>query len=146
MVDKGIKYFMNEVETVKLLSDDVNTQTACIIVNEYDEIISYGANSLPTGITKSEKRCSRPDKYMWLLHAERNAIYNAARKGVSTNNCTMYLMWFPCADCARGIIQCGIKRLVCYQPDMDNANWGEHFVVAKELLEESDVELIYVER
>ena len=144
MGDREIEYHMKEVESVRLLSDDVNTQTACIIVDDNGDIISYGANTLPKGIKKTTQRCSRPDKYMWLLHAERNAIYNCARKGVSTEGCTMYLMWFPCAACARGIIQSGIKRLVCHPPDMDNPKWGEDFLVAQELLEESDVEIAYM--
>jgi dCMP deaminase len=145
-INKKIEYFMKEVEITKSLSDDVDTQTACIIVDEYNEIVSYGANSLPTGVNKTEKRCSRPDKYKWLHHAERYAIYDCAKRGVSTNGCTMYLMWFPCADCARAIIQSGIKELVCYQPDVGNPKWGEDFVVAKELLEESSVDVKYIER
>jgi len=58
----------------------------------------------------------RPAKYRWTEHAERNAIFSAARMGVSIVGATMYLPWFPCAECARAIVQSGIGALVAYQP------------------------------
>tara|TARA_R110000868_G_scaffold41826_1_gene142269 strand:+ start:126 stop:566 length:441 start_codon:yes stop_codon:yes gene_type:complete len=141
------KRYLDLATNIASWSKDRSTGTGAIIVDDHKDIVSIGYNGFPKGSDDDvDARHERPAKYMYTEHAERNAIYNAARKGVSTNNCTMYLMWFPCADCARGIIQSGIKRLVCYQPDMDNANWCDHFIVAKELLEESDVELTYVEK
>ena len=77
------------------------------------KIVSTGYNSFPRGIDDNvAERQERPEKYFWFEHAERNAIYNAARIGVSTKGCTMFLTCdIPCADCARGIINAGIIKV-----------------------------------
>ena len=84
-----------------------------MIVGIDKEIVSTGYNSFPRGIDDERaERQEKPEKYFWFEHAERNAIYNAARIGVSTKGCTMYLTCgIPCADCARGIINAGISKI-----------------------------------
>jgi dCMP deaminase len=54
-------------------------------------------------------------------------------------------MWFPCADCARAIIQSGIKNVVCYKPDYTIPKWGESFKIAHEMLDEAGIELVFVD-
>jgi dCMP deaminase len=54
-------------------------------------------------------------KYIWFEHAERNAIYQAARRGLSTEGCTMFVELTPCVECARAIIQAGITQVVINQ-------------------------------
>ena len=110
-----VQYFRNLTHQVKLKSKDERTQIGAIIVGKDKEIVSTGYNSFPRGINdNTPKRQERPEKYYWFEHAERNAIYNAARIGVSTKGCTMYLSCgIPCADCARGIINAGIVRIFC---------------------------------
>lgn len=90
------------------------TKTSCLVVGPDREIRSTGYNGLPRGVREeNSERFERPEKYYWMEHAERNAIYNAARVGVPLVGCAMYLNWYPCMDCARAIIQAGIVRLVC---------------------------------
>ena len=103
---RWVEYFQNLAHQVKLKSKDERTQIGAVIVGEDKEIVSTGYNSFPRGLDDSIKlRQERPEKYYWFEHAERNAIYNAARIGVSTKGCTMYLSCgIPCVDCARGII------------------------------------------
>ena len=112
-------YFKNIAQQVKLKSKDKYTQIGAVIVGNDNEIVSTGYNSFPRGIDDNKQhRQERPEKYYWFEHAERNAIYNAARIGVSTKDCTMYLTCgIPCADCARGIINAGIRRIVCIDDD-----------------------------
>ena len=81
----------------------------------------------------------------WTEHAERNAIYNAARLGISLAGCTCYVNWFPCIDCARAIIQAGIVRLVGLEPDRTDVKWGADFEFAINLFEEVGVELTLVD-
>jgi dCMP deaminase len=109
------EYFRNLAHNVKLKSKDINTQIGAVIVGKDKEIVSTGYNSFPRGIDdKKDERQERPEKYYWFEHAERNAIYNAARIGVSTKGTTMYLSCgVPCSDCARGIINAGITRIFC---------------------------------
>ena len=106
-------YFYNIAQQVKEKSKDERTKVGAVIVGKDKEIVSTGYNSYPRGIVDNRpERQERPEKYFWFEHAERNAIYNAARIGVSTKGCTMYLTCgIPCADCARGIINAGISRI-----------------------------------
>ena len=124
---RWVEYFRNLAHQVKLKSKDENTQIGAIIVGKDKEIVSTGYNSFPRGLKDYEKeRQERPEKYYWFEHAERNAIYNAARIGVSTKGCTMYLSCgVPCSDCARGIINSGIIRIFCERGDVTKANIGK---------------------
>ena len=108
------EYFINIAEQVKLKSKDIKTQIGVVLVGKDNEIVSTGYNSFPRGINDDiDERQERPEKYFWFEHAERNAIYNAARIGVSTLGTTMYMTCdISCADCARGIISAGITKVV----------------------------------
>ena len=122
-------YFKNIAHQVKLKSKDINTQIGAVIVGKSNEIVSSGYNSFPRGIKDDlDWRQERPEKYYWFEHAERNAIYNAALIGVSTEDTTMYLTCgVPCTDCARGIINAGISKIVCEKHDVTKGTqWSEH--------------------
>jgi dCMP deaminase len=118
-------------------------------VGEDNEIVSTGYNSFPRGINDDlDERQERPEKYFWFEHAERNAIYNAARIGVSLKNTTIYLTCgIPCSDCARGIISSGIKKIYCKTEDTtrNRAHWDEHAKRSVQMFEESGVEVVYYE-
>ena len=84
-------YFLGIAEQVKLKSKDESTQIGAVVVGEDREVLSTGYNSFPRGLDDSLKeRQERPEKYFWMEHAERNAIYNAARIGVSLKNSTIF--------------------------------------------------------
>jgi len=108
------EYFLNIAESVKLKSKDRRTQIGAVIVGKDNEIVTTGYNSFPRGINDDvEERQQRPEKYFWFEHAERNAIYNAARIGVSLRDTTMYLTCgIPCSDCARNEVYKCFKKVV----------------------------------
>src|SRR5262245_49631273 len=117
--------FMRLAEHIGGWSKDRSTRVGCVIVGPNREIRSTGYNGFPRGVEDLvDERHSRPAKYKWTEHAERNAIYNAARIGVSIDGCAMYVPWFPCMDCARAIVQSGLSVLVAYRPDLDDPQWG----------------------
>lgn len=123
------EYFRSIAHQIKLKSKDRHTKIGAIIVGTDNEIVSTGYNSFPRGIRDDvDLRQERPEKYYFFEHAERNAIYNAARIGVSTKDCTMYLTCgIPCADCARGIINAGIRRIVVEEEgEPVSDKWSEH--------------------
>lgn len=125
-------------------SKDRSTKVGCVIVGPSKEIVSAGYNGFPRGVTDDvEERHQRPQKYKWTEHAERNAIYNAARIGVSTHGCSMYMPWYPCCDCARAIIQSGIGFLFCGRPDFNDERWGKDFVIADQMFKEAAITVIY---
>ncbi len=105
------------IELVRLVaswSKDRSTKTGCVIVDSRNVLVSIGWNGFPRGVLDElEERHERPAKYDLTEHAERNAIYNAAAKGNALAGCRLYVNWFPCAECARAIIQSGITHLVC---------------------------------
>jgi len=126
-------------------STDRSRQVGCVIVDPLrDCVISHGANTLPNGVKDTEDRHERPEKYFWTEHAERNAIYLAARRGRALEGCVIYLPWFPCMDCARAIVQSGISELVATKPDLSDPKWGEDFKRVATLLEEAQVSLRFV--
>ena len=140
------EYFRNLANNVKLKSKDKNTQIGAIIVGKDNEIVSTGYNSFPRGLDDTiEERQERPEKYYWFEHAERNAIYNAARIGVSTKGTTMYLShWFPCSDCARGIINAGITRIFCERQNITKGNiWPDSYERSWEMFDEAGVKVCF---
>ena len=139
-----VNYFRQLANTVKLKSKDKYTQIGVVIVGDDNEIVSTGYNSFPRGIDdKIDSRQERPEKYYWFEHAERNAIYNAARIGVSTKGTTMYLSCgMPCADCARGIINAGIKQIFCERVDVTKGeHWAESQERSYDMFLEADVDV-----
>jgi dCMP deaminase len=124
-------------------SHDPNTKTSCVIVGPDHEIRSTGYNGFPRGIRDDvPERLERPEKYFWIEHAERNAIYNAARVGVPLKDCTLYLSWLPCMDCARAMIQAGISRLVVDREEHErrrSPKWEPDFARVGTLLSEAGV-------
>jgi len=112
-------YFLNMAYFVAQKSKDPSTQCGTVIVGEDNEILTTGYNGLPRGLADNlPERDERPEKYFWYEHGERNAIYNAARAGTSLKKSTAYITGCPCCDCARGLIQSGVKRCVW---DLDNS-------------------------
>ena len=107
------EYFLAICRTVSLRSKDPNTKLGSVVVGPAHEIRATGYNSLVRGIRDDlPERLVRPEKYLWMEHAERNAIYNAARHGTQMQGCTLYVELLPCMDCARAIVQAGIREVV----------------------------------
>lgn len=136
--------FMNLSQHISKWSKDKSIGTCAIIVSPENRILSIGYNGFPSGCDDSiQERYERPEKYLWTEHAERNAIYNSARNGITINNAAIFLRWFPCADCARGIIQSGIKKIVCEEPNLNDERWGNQFKVSLQMFKECGIEVEY---
>jgi dCMP deaminase len=142
------EYFRGIAHQVKLKSKDRYTQIGAVVVGSDNQIVSTGYNSFPRGIDDTiDERQERPEKYYWFEHAERNSLYNAALIGVSTKGCTMYLTCgIPCSDCARGIINSGISKIVCERVGGAVGNlWDEHAKRSIEMFNEAGVKIEYYE-
>jgi dCMP deaminase len=143
---KWTEYFRQIAHTVKLKSKDRHTQIGAVIVGTHNEIRSTGYNSFPRGIDDfHEERKERPEKYYWMEHAERNAIINAARIGVSTDRCTIFLTCdIPCVDCTRAIINAGIKIVFCEKGEGAKGDyWKEHRERSIQMMKEARLTLHY---
>jgi dCMP deaminase len=131
-------------------SKDEHTHVGSVIVDADNVLVSTGYNSLPRGIEaeSDDKRLSREngEKYYWIEHAERNAIYNTARRGTVLKNCKIYIPWMPCTDCARAIIQTGISEVITHKNGQDfydkhtNGKWIDSSIRTQNMLKESGVQ------
>lgn len=137
-------YFMTLVYLTAMKSKDSATHLGAVIVDKDNTILSIGYNGLPRGLEYNHARLQRPEKYYWFEHAERNAIYNAIRIGVDTSGSTLYTNGTPCCDCARAVIQSGIKKVIV-DKEWDNQNqdvWLEQAQRSKIMFEEVNIELV----
>ncbi|WP_124099805.1 dCMP deaminase family protein [Ruminococcus sp. Marseille-P6503] len=109
------EYFMGIALLSAGRSKDSNTQVGACIVSEENKILSVGYNGMPTGCNDDEMPWEREGealetKYPFVCHAELNAILN--RSTGSLKNSRIYVSLFPCNECAKAIIQSGIKEVV----------------------------------
>ena len=139
------RYYLQICQMVAARSKDPNTQIGCVIVGPAREIRTTGYNSFPRGIRDDvPERKVRPTKYLWIEHAERNAICNAARCGTPLEHCTIYVEIMPCMDCARAIVQAGIKEVVVSAERMraySSDYYNEHFGMVEVLFGEAGVKV-----
>lgn len=120
------QHFIDMAQLVADKSKDRSTKVGAVIVGPENEVRSTGYNGFPRKVNDNAcERHLRPEKYDYTEHAERNAIYNAARVGIPLSGCTLYLNWtpIPCPDCTRALIQSGISRIV--GPDRTFPNHGK---------------------
>ncbi len=111
-------YFMGLAHLSAMRSKDPSTQVGAVIVNPEKKVVGIGYNGFPTGLSDDDFPWQPSEKldeskYGYVVHAELNAILNATQK---LHDCTIYVSLFPCNECAKAIIQSGIKRLV-YEDD-----------------------------
>lgn len=110
------EYFMGVAILASQRSKDPNTQVGACIVNDDNKIMSVGYNGFPRGCSDDEFPWDRSGdkdsdtKYPYVCHAELNAILNAG--GNNLSGCRIYVALFPCNECAKAIIQCGIKEVI----------------------------------
>lgn len=110
------QYFMGVAVLSAMRSKDPNTQVGACIVSPDNKILSMGYNGFPVGCSDDEFPWGRDgnryedSKYFYSTHSELNAILNY--RGGSLEGCKIYVTLFPCNECAKAIIQCGIREVV----------------------------------
>ncbi len=109
------EYFMGIALLSSKRSKDPSTKVGACIVDNENKVVSIGYNGMPRGLDESKLSWNKNDgldsKYLYVCHAEFNAILNT-RNGSSLKGCTVYVTLFPCNECAKAIIQTGIKKIV----------------------------------
>ena len=107
------EYFMGVAVLASKRSKDPNTQVGACIVDERNIILSTGYNGFPYGCSDDEypwEREGEDTKYPFVVHSELNAILNS--NGKSLSGAKLYVSLFPCNECAKAIIQSGIKEII----------------------------------
>lgn len=132
------QYFMGVALLSMKRSKDPNTQVGACLINEDKRIIGIGYNGFPQKLSDDEFPWVREGvfsntKYPYVVHAEMNAILNSTQ---SLKNATLYVTLFPCHECAKMLIQAGVKEIVYYQEIYQNT---ESDIASKRMLDAAKV-------
>ena len=135
------EYFMGLAHLSAMRSKDPSTQVGAVIVDQEHKVVGIGYNGLPIGCSDDEFPWDREGgmletKYAFVVHAELNAILNSTR---DLHGCTLYVSLFPCNECAKAIIQSGIRKIV-YEDDKYAA--ADNAIASKKMLNAAGVELV----
>ena len=138
------EYFMGLAHLYALRSKDPNTQVGAAIVDENHRVVSVGYNGMPKGCSDDVFPWSREGailqtKYAFVVHAELNAILNSK---YPVSGCTLYVSLFPCNECAKAIIQAGIRRIVYESDKYQNTDTT---IASRRMLKAAGIELVQLE-
>lgn len=142
--EKAAKFMRVALSQAQEFSKDNSTKVAAMIIGRHShEMRASGYNGMPRGCNDNlASRQERPEKYFWYEHAERNAIYNAARVGTQLAGSLLLVTMYPCMDCARAIVQSGIEEVVTISPPQDFLDrWGAHVEKSAQLFAECGVNI-----
>ncbi|MGL5381117.1 deoxycytidylate deaminase [Clostridium sp.] len=139
------EYFMSVAVLAGMRSKDPKTQVGACIVDVNNKILSQGYNGLPVGCSDDEFPWEREGdlldtKYPYVVHAELNAILNC--RGANLTNSKIYVALFPCNECAKAIIQSGIKEVIYLSDKYSNTDIVK---ASKRMFKASNVKLTQLE-
>ena len=142
-ISKWDRRFLRIAEEVRLWSKDPGTKVGCVLVNDR-RILSTGYNGFPIAISDDlERYIDREYKLSVTVHAEKNAILNAAKNGTKVEGSTLYVTFPPCSQCASAVIQAGVAKVVCPDPGKSPERWRNNFIAANNLFYEAGVKVLY---
>jgi dCMP deaminase len=116
---------------------------AVLVTQDSTEITA--CNTFPAGVRDLDERHEGDGRLVWMEHAERHAIFEAARRGLATAGAHLTTTFFPCIDCARAIVDSGIKCLDTPAPAFADPVWGPSFERSQIILQEGGVEIRVVD-
>jgi dCMP deaminase len=141
MSERWNKHFFRLAREVAALSKDPTTRVGAVAVDHDRRILATGYNGLPRGVTDDAERYeNRETKLLMVVHAEANIVADAARRGVSLKDCTLYVTHSPYSHCAGLLIQAGVGRI--FHPPSSQEfllRWGPQTKAADLMFRESGV-------
>tara|TARA_R110000803_G_scaffold53449_2_gene109699 strand:+ start:2489 stop:2947 length:459 start_codon:yes stop_codon:yes gene_type:complete len=147
--EKWDKRFLSLAQQVAGWSKDPSTRVGAIAVNSIGSVVAQGYNGFPRGIEDTELRYNdRELKYRYVVHAEMNCIFNAAWNGSSLDGCTLYVWPLPaCHECAKGIIQSGIERVVSpdFADPFTRERWRDSTDQTLEMFQEAGIDYDFID-
>ena len=147
MWDKWDKRYLELAKHIAQWSKDPSRKIGAVAVGQNGEVLAQGYNGFPRGIEDSQDRLNdRPTKYQYVVHAEMNVIFNSSLNGVSLNGSTLYVWGLPvCSDCAKGIIQVGIERVVMNDQVIPDS-WKDSASKTFEMFDEAGLVYDFIEQ
>lgn len=127
-------------------SKDPSSKIGAVTVGSKGQVLSQGFNGFPRGLKDDFTRLhDRETKYKFVVHAEMNAIYNATYNGTSLDGATLYVYGLPiCSECAKGVIQVGIKRVVMPNQKVDG-KWLDSWMTSMNFFDEAGVDFEFID-
>jgi dCMP deaminase len=144
---KWDRRYLRLAEQVSTWSKDPSSKIGAVAIGHKGQVLSQGYNGFARGIREdlTPRWENKEWKYKFIVHAEMNAIYNATYNGVSLDGSTLYIWGLPCcSDCAKGVIQVGVKRVVMPKKDYPE-RWIESFKLSETMFREAGVEFEFVD-
>jgi dCMP deaminase len=138
--------WFKRAEEVSTWSKDPSTKVGAVFVNEEKHReLSAGYNGFPRGIKDDDRLNNREIKYKLVVHAEMNGIFNAVNNGVTLDGCSLYVWGLPiCSECAKGIIQVGVKKIYVKKQFVDNERWKESWKLTQQIFSEAEIKVIVI--
>tara|TARA_R100000027_G_scaffold44531_1_gene33554 strand:- start:138 stop:617 length:480 start_codon:yes stop_codon:yes gene_type:complete len=150
---KGISILLNKwdmrylqlAEEVANWSKDPSTKIGAIAVGAKGQVLSQGYNGFPRGIDDHvDLYKDRETKYKYVVHAEMNVIYNATYHGICLEGSTLYVTGLPvCSDCAKGIIQVGISRVVMKE-HLTPQKWVDSWKTTSQMFDQVNIKWEFI--
>lgn len=139
---KWQQYLLGFAEHAALKSKD-STQVGAALVGPCNEVLLTGFNGPPIGVGESEWRRERPQKYRYVSHAEQNLVAFAARHGIKTDGCSVYVTHPCCSACTKTLIQAGIKTVFIGSGLLNpSGGWEEDVAASREMFAEAGVKVV----
>lgn len=139
------KKFLELAKHISTWSKDPSKKIGAVAVGPNRNILATGYNGFPKGIQDTPERLNdRETKYELVVHAEMNCIYNAVENGVSLKGAHLYVYGLPiCHECAKGVVQVGIARVVIEDKLCAEQRWSDSFAKSKRIFYEGNVAVNY---
>ncbi len=148
MIPSWDEYHIQQAELASTKSKDSSTKVGAVIVGPDNESLATGFNGFARGVRDDvPERQERERRLKFTIHAESNALLAAARRGMPTKGCRIYVSRFPCASCAGMIVQAGLTEVVCREiepGDGFNERWAEEHTIARTILREGGVKVRFI--
>ena len=147
MVNKYDVRYLELAKHISTWSKDPSTGVGAVAIGEKGQVLAQGYNVFPRGVNDSKARYENKDlKYRYVVHAEMNCIYNAGYNGASLDGAHLYVYGLPvCNDCAKGIIQVGIERVISPKNGMEvSEKWKVSCIDTVSMFKEVGVEYDFI--
>jgi deoxycytidylate deaminase len=149
------RYYMRMAHEEAMKSPDQSTQVGAVVLDEYGNFLGSGQNRFTDGMVENgpktlEELLTRPTKYTYVSHGERNSLYDAVQRGAGSDIHTLVCPWSACAECAKTIVQIGVKRLVRAPFDSDEpGGWKfpgfyDSVIAGDEMIRAAGIEIIEI--
>ena len=137
------EYFISMAKLASTRSSDAQTRHGCVITDRKNRVLGIGYNSFPVGMPDEILPNMRPEKYKWMVHAERNALSNCTLR---PENGIAYITGKPCLDCVKAMYQEGIRKMVCVDAHGTHLKDEEDDYIFEIICKEGKIEVEWIKK